>query len=116
MRLTIAMTFALTTALTGAVQAEGWVPMTGDDIRRELTNSQLSYGRNTQLFYDDGQTYYTDPRQPWGRWDVRGDMYCSVWPPSETWVCYEMYQHGTDEFRFVGQSGVATDGVRVNRE
>ena len=90
--------------------------MDGAAISEELTGATLDYGIDTQVFYSHGRTLYSDPRQPWVRWAARGDQYCPVWPPSKTWVCYDMYRSGEDGFRFVGQSGNPTDGTRVAKE
>jgi len=37
-------------------------------------------------------------------WQVRGDQYCSQWPPSESWSCYDLAID--DELvTFIGASG-----------
>ena len=55
----------------------------------------------TQYFDPNGQTrYQEDARQlEHGRWRVnqRG-QYCSVWPPSDRWVCYNVRVAGQHIF------------------
>lgn len=50
-----------------------------------------------QSFAKDGETIYMDASgaKTFGQWLVRGDKYCSLWPPSDRWACYEM-ENGTD--------------------
>jgi hypothetical protein len=53
-----------------------------------------------QSFARNGETIYVDASgaKTFGEWLVRGDKYCSLWPPSDRWVCYEM------------ESGASADG------
>ena len=50
-----------------------------------------------QYFAPSGATQYREENSPVteGRWRVneRG-QYCSVWPPSERWVCYDVLVAG----------------------
>jgi hypothetical protein len=50
----------------------------------------LSQTSPRQYFRKNGQTPYIDETgtKTYGRWLVRGDKYCSNWPPSERYVCY----------------------------
>jgi hypothetical protein len=58
-----------------------------------------------QTFEADGSTLYTSDRgADQGRWQVRGDQYCSQWPPSESWSCYDLAVDG-ELIIFVGASG-----------
>jgi hypothetical protein len=45
-----------------------------------------------QSFSKGGETIYIDASgaKTFGQWLVRGDKYCSLWPPSDRWVCYGM--------------------------
>jgi hypothetical protein len=53
-----------------------------------------------QSFSKGGETIYIDASgaKTIGQWLVRGDKYCSLWPPSDRWVCYPV------------ESGVTADG------
>ena len=58
-----------------------------------------------QIFQKSGLTLYTENgAQSQGNWKVEGDQYCSVWPPSEYWACYDVLQDG-DLVIFVPKSG-----------
>lgn len=50
-----------------------------------------------QSFAKSGETIYVDAAgaKTFGQWLARGDKYCSLWPPSDRWVCYEM-ESGAD--------------------
>ena len=45
-----------------------------------------------QSFAKNGETIYIDAAgaKTFGEWLVRGDQYCSMWPPSDRWSCYGM--------------------------
>lgn len=53
-------------------------------------------GRKTeQMFQKHGTTYYSvDGSQSQGRWQVRGNQYCSQWPPGDGWSCYDVLADG----------------------
>ena len=53
-----------------------------------------------QSFAKNGETIYVDASgaKTFGQWLTRDGKYCSLWPPSDRWVCYGM------------ESGVTADG------
>ena len=57
-------------------------------------------GRHYLQYFDaNGTTRYREQDGPLteGRWRVDADgRYCSVWPPSEQWVCYEVLTSGAN--------------------
>ena len=58
-----------------------------------------------QIFQKAGATYYSENgNQSQGAWKVEGDKYCSVWPPSQNWVCYDITVDG-NTIRFISPSG-----------
>ncbi len=63
--------------------------LTGNEIG-VLLQRIIALGKNTrQTFTDTGTTTYIENGQAsQGRWHVRGDQYCSSWPPSVLWACY----------------------------
>jgi|SRR5690349_8918283 hypothetical protein len=85
--------------------------------RKQLTGAEISAALNgravegtgtlawRQTFEADGSTIYRSDRgTERGRWQVRGDQYCSQWPPSESWSCYDLAID--DELvTFIGASG-----------
>src|SRR5690242_17926616 len=85
--------------------------------RKQLVGAEISAALNDravegigapawrQTFEADGSTIYTSDRgADQGRWQVRGDQYCSQWPPSEGWSCYDLVIDG-ELIIFVGGSG-----------
>ena len=56
-----------------------------------LTGRTLTYDDGSrQVFKADGDTLYDNGRSSTGQWNVQGDRYCSVWPPSDHWACYDV--------------------------
>ena len=96
--------FALLMALPATVQAQDWTLMSGDEIREALTGRVLSYGSSWQDFRASGRTLYNAGADAWGYWRIQNDQYCSQWPPSDLWACYDMERDG-DRLRFVGAQG-----------
>jgi len=59
----------------------------------------------TQSFAADGGTVHKQGSgQSEGIWDVRGDQYCSRWPPGDSWTCFDMAREG-DDIVFIAKSG-----------
>lgn len=74
--------------------------LTGAEITQVLSGHAYRHADVTkkveQIFHASGDTFYVeDGAQSQGRWDVRGDKYCSQWPPSEAWSCYTVSADGT---------------------
>ena len=90
--------------------AEEWRGLAGDEIRAALEGRRVVYESGAwQEFRTSGRTLYNAGRDSWGYWQVRGDTYCSMWPPSDLWACYRV--EGTqDGIRFIGASGDVTEG------
>lgn len=75
-------------------------PVSADSLQGKaiepLLNDTTVYGMPLapdswrQFFSKGGQTIYVDSsgQKTFGQWMVRGDKYCSTWPPSDRWVCY----------------------------
>ena len=109
---TIAALFAL--ALPGLAQA-GERALTGAEIRAALADRTVIGDGTTQKFHASGRTLYDDGQDSWGYWEVRGDRYCSNWPPQAGWSCYGMAADagkGADWLVFIGESGARYE-VRV---
>ena len=77
----------------------------GKAIEAELENTTayelpLTAKSWRQSFAKNGETIYVDASgaKTFGQWLTRGGKYCSLWPPSDRWVCYGM------------ESGVSADG------
>ncbi len=96
--------------------ADDWQPLTGDQIKTALSARVLTYpGGQTQNFYADGRTLYESDRPQWGQWRVDGDRYCSLWPPSDRWDCYDVAREAKGlDIRFVAPGGSITEGRYVD--
>lgn len=104
-------------------QASAGEKLTGAQIEALLNDSTawytpLSTASARQYFHKNGETPYVDAKgeKTYGEWMVRGDKYCSVWPPSEHWSCYEMEKgtlaDGTPTLTFVsGGNGKRYEAV-----
>jgi hypothetical protein len=97
----------------------GETRMTGAEITAALSDHTLG-GKNAdnkswqQIFQKGGVTYYSaDGAQSQGVWAVRGDQYCSQWPPNESWTCYDLMTDGK-AYSFVSASGGRTTGTLLN--
>lgn len=106
--------FALILAIwPGFLAADEFRPLTGEEILTALTDQKLDYGNGvSQVFAGTMLTQYFADRPSAGRWAVREDRYCSLWPPSDLWACYDVHRSG-DTIRFVDGVGGVTDGVLV---
>jgi hypothetical protein len=69
----------------------------GPRIQKALSNKTAfeddkSYRPWRQYFAADGTTvYFGDGPSSIGRWEVRGNQYCSLWPPVAEWECYDVF-------------------------
>ncbi len=104
--------FALILALwPGILAAEEFRQLTGEQILTALTGQKLEYGEGVWQTFDAHMlTQYFSGRPSSGSWAVRDDRYCSIWPPSGLWACYDVQQRG-DVIRFVDDNGGTTDGT-----
>ena len=109
------LVFVIGLGLGAAVAAEEvtWQRLTGAEITAALTGRMLDYGAQWQDFRASGRTLYFSGRDTWGYWAVRSDQYCSMWPPSDLWVCYGLQTDG-ERVRFVGGGGALTVGAYKN--
>jgi hypothetical protein len=91
MSIRLALIVAMIASLASPASADE-VPMRGADILKTLTGARVEGSNWAQSFEVGGATVYTgaDGKQSSGRWAVRGDEYCSQWPPSDVWACYAM--------------------------
>jgi hypothetical protein len=96
--------------------AEDWVRLTGPEITQALSARVLAYGNGgMQNFRADGSTLYESGPPSTGRWRVEGNRYCSVWPPSELWTCYDIDRSASGlDIRFVADDRTETIGRYVD--
>ncbi|MEL6680648.1 MAG: hypothetical protein AAFQ51_18240 [Pseudomonadota bacterium] len=104
---TRAPTLALMLAAAApALADEGWVALRGAEIREALADKTLIYEFEKQRFYASGRTSFDAGILDWGHWEVREDRYCSLWPPSDIWTCYDVALRdwaGVTQIRFTGE-------------
>jgi len=80
-------------------------------ILQTLTGAVVE-GANWKQSFDLGgvTTYEAEGKRQTGRWDVQGDQYCSMWPPSDQWSCYAVTEEvGADATTI---SWIRADGSR----
>ena len=92
--------------------------LTGTAIEELLPRHRWRYeDESTQVFFASGGTNYYSSRLTRGRWRVEGDRYCSVWPPSDVWACYDVFadaqEDGTLVIIFVDSGGGRSVGVAL---
>ncbi len=93
-----------------SAQAETWTKLSGPEIQAALEGHTLQYKNAWQDFRASGRTLYNAGRDSWGYWNVRDDQYCSMWPPSDLWACYDMERYA-DRLRFVGDNNDITEAI-----
>lgn len=102
---------ALIALIASPAAADEWALLNGTEIAEAVTGRVLIYPDARQDFRASGRTLYTyKGRDSWGYWAVRGDQYCSQWPPNDLWDCYDMTRSG-QTLRFIGAAGDVSDGV-----
>lgn len=96
--------------------AQDFHQLEGKGVHQALTARVLQYAPNIQQdFFADGRTLYQSPEESWGTWRVKGDKYCSKWPPADGWACYDVYASDTGlDIRFVDAQGRITVGRYID--
>lgn len=101
--------------VAGPGYAADWTPLDGEGIESALSGKSLDYGDATQDFRASGATDYFAGRPSTGQWAVRGDQYCSIWPPSDSWTCYDVdLSEAGDKVRFRGVGDDITIGTYIS--
>ena len=112
MRWVLGLMMLAGSALAGPGWADG--KLDGKAIGAALTGKVLAYDDgSTQSFMADGETVYNKGSDSIGHWQVEGDRYCSVWPPSDHWACYDVTAAGA-AISFVADGGSASVGHLKN--
>jgi len=103
--------------LAAPVLAQDWQKLDGLEIEKALSAQTLDFGQATQDFLPDGRTSYKTKEKSWGRWKVKYGQYCSIWPPSDVWVCYDIEKKDVGLWlRFIGKDGNIFTGRYVDRD
>ena len=108
----IARIAMITCLLPLTAAAQEWRLLDGDGVRAALEGRRLRYASGAvQDFRASGRTLYNAGRDSWGYWRVQGNQYCSQWPPSDLWACYDLRRAPDGgALRFVGPGGDVTQG------
>jgi hypothetical protein len=92
--------FAFCMSAATAFAAE--VQITGPQIQEQLSDNKfqqikpITQHKIEQVFLRGGATQFiVDGQVQLGQWKIEGDKYCSAWPPSDSWDCYDILQDGT---------------------
>lgn len=82
-------------------------PQQLDEMLRGNSVEGIWAGRAYLQYFDpSGSTRYREQggEETAGRWRVdEGGRYCSVWPPAERWVCYEVLVIGSSLYWKAGE-------------
>lgn len=85
--------------------------LTGPEIMIVLADKTYQQIRPTtkhrieQTFQSGGNTHFVvDGQLSQGLWRVEADQYCSSWPPSTDWDCYDILRLG-EEIVFLSARG-----------
>jgi len=106
-----AMRFVFCVMLMMPGTAMAWERLDTDGINAALSDRSLQYDAYTlQHFRKSGVTEYITERYSEGRWAARDGQYCSVWPPSDRWECYDVERDG-ESIRFIGGDGSVSEGT-----
>ena len=114
MRLYAILFFMLCAAAPSmANPAPPWQPVTDVQAMTDLlTENTLVYDTGAvQRFYPSGRTLYELGEPSWGTWRVDNGQYCSTWPPSADWACYDVAYDGQTAVQFTDDRGHAVVGI-----
>jgi hypothetical protein len=79
------------------------------DLLSDVTLTSYETGRKVeQVFQKSGVTFTVEVEtklQSTGFWKLEGDKYCSQWPPSEHWSCFDVYGGDQGVVVFVSSLG-----------
>ncbi len=102
----------LMSLLPSVLWAQEWVQLSDDAaITEALAGQVIVYDAySLQHFGAEGDTQFVTERMSDGRWAARGGQYCSTWPPSDTWDCYDFQVNG-DRVRFISSDRSVSEGA-----
>lgn len=91
-----------------------WSPMTQDQAESWLYGQVVRYTDGASQFFEEpaqpnapAYTEYADGFPSSGEYTLIDGEYCSVWPPSALWECYDLEIHETGKrIRFISEEGI----------
>ncbi|MFZ1660620.1 MAG: hypothetical protein WAT77_01580 [Paracoccaceae bacterium] len=112
----LVLVLGLIAAAGAAFAEEGWRKLGADELNKALAARTVAYENGASQTFDIvGTTDYDSGTFSAGKWKIDGDRYCSVWPPSEKWACYDV-EVSSDGLglKFIADDGSATIGRYVD--
>ena len=102
---------AILALLPTPLWAQDWTQLSDDAaITAALSDRVIIFDAYTrQTFGAAGDTQFVTERLSNGRWAARGGQYCSTWPPSDIWDCYDFQVNG-DRVRFISSDRSVSEG------
>lgn len=108
---TCSMALGLALAASSAVAESSFAPVAEGQVFLLLAGRSVDYDDASQFFAHSGETIYRRGDPSRGRWAERDGQYCSVWPPSDRWACYDLLVSDDGaRLRFIGPAGDVTEG------
>lgn len=106
---------AVMATLAGEAVAQEWEPIVDDKaIFEALADRTVTFDAYTfQTFGAAGETRFVTERAADGVWVARDSQYCSQWPPSALWDCYDIEVRG-EEIKFIGPNRAESIGTFGN--
>lgn len=103
---------AVMATLAGEAVAQGWEPVFEDQaIFDAFADRTVTFDAYTfQTFGAAGETRFLTERAADGLWMARDGQYCSQWPPSERWECYDI-QLREAQVKFIGPNRTESIGT-----
>ena len=97
----------------------GQEPLTTEEIHEYLADRKIEGNQKgvewNQSFSRSGYTAYAENRgmrPSSGNWKAINNQYCSQWPPSLGWDCYDLTVEG-DKLTFIPKNGDPWPAVRL---
>jgi len=107
------LTFLLSVGLAANTASCEAVKMSGAEILAALNDQAITSADPAkparQMFMASGATFYdAGGNQSQGSWKVTGDQFCTLWPPSQFWACYDVTREGKT-ISFISKSGTRSN-------
>lgn len=85
--------------------------LTGAEIAALLPRIVAIGDDDRQTFAANGETLYAKAgKDKLGRWELRGDRYCSLFAPAKDWTCRAVYAEGPENAQPSRLTWVGDDG------
>lgn len=90
--------------------------LTGPEIAALLPKIAAIGDDDRQVFAANGETVFSKAAEDrFGRWEIRGDRYCSLFPPSTDWICRAVHAEGPDNALPTRLTWIGDDGKPLKK-